>query len=556
MLLNLVRAGGLRRSVAIVASLSLLLAPACAGSASAGGGDTARTGNTTANARVGAPPTVVVTSSLNASFYLQLVTFKATVTPLDATGPVTFMDGAATLGTATLALSGGVNSAALAFTDLSIGSHPITAVYGGVTSAVLTQAVDTTKLKLIKVICPSYTDVPANENYDTLAADNTGGHTAELNHTWQTTLTAESDKPASCRYAAGWAFNLATDFTSKSENTPLGTATTGADGTVTIDLNAAQLAAARHGGGPTALSVWETTKPDYGFGGIRCYTDILYSDNQDAVYDLPIDATEIYCMAFNVPVLTLTKTPSPTKFDSTTGTVTYSYTVTNTGGPTVPANPLTAITVTDDKINGNSPFSCGPDGTTLAYGESVTCTASYTILPGDLTAGSVKNTATAHARLVETAITSNTVTATIVTKPTLTITASSATVVKGSPIPAITASYSGFVSPDDPSSLTGTVTCTTTATSSSPVGVYPSTCSGATSANYTIVYVAGTVTVTPTLVRAATATPVHTTTPPPTTVGDGPSGGTTTPILAFLICLAFAALGLLAVQVQRRALRR
>ena len=50
---------------------------------------------------------------------------------------------------------------------------------------------------------------------------------------------------------------------------------------------------------------------------------------------------------------------------------------------------------------------------------------------------------------------------------------------------AITPSYSGWVNGDDASSLTTTPTCSTTATSASGVGSYPSSCSGTTDPNYT-----------------------------------------------------------------------
>ncbi|HEX3707803.1 MAG TPA: MBG domain-containing protein [Mycobacteriales bacterium] len=80
-----------------------------------------------------------------------------------------------------------------------------------------------------------------------------------------------------------------------------------------------------------------------------------------------------------------------------------------------------------------------------------------------------------------------------VTPAPLTVTASSATIAPGDPIPAVTASYSGFVNGETAASLTTAPTCSTTATSSSSVGTYPTTCSGAVDANYAITYVAGTV---------------------------------------------------------------
>jgi hypothetical protein len=61
----------------------------------------------------------------------------------------------------------------------------------------------------------------------------------------------------------------------------------------------------------------------------------------------------------------------------------------------------------------------------------------------------------------------------------LNITASSPTMIIGSAVQAITASYTGFVNGDNPASLTTQPTCTTTATSTSPAGTYPTTCTGA-----------------------------------------------------------------------------
>ena len=80
---------------------------------------------------------------------------------------------------------------------------------------------------------------------------------------------------------------------------------------------------------------------------------------------------------------------------------------------------------------------------------------------------------------------------------TLTITAGSPAMTYGGTVPLITPSYSGFVNGDTPANLTTQPVCTTTATSSSPVGSSPTTsCSGAVDPNYsTIKYVNGAVTV-------------------------------------------------------------
>jgi hypothetical protein len=81
--------------------------------------------------------------------------------------------------------------------------------------------------------------------------------------------------------------------------------------------------------------------------------------------------------------------------------------------------------------------------------------------------------------------------------PTLTITASSPTMVYGDPVPAITPGYDGFVDDDSESSFTELPTCATGATSSSDAGTYETTCSGAAIDGYRIVYVPGELTIEP-----------------------------------------------------------
>ena len=90
----------------------------------------------------------------------------------------------------------------------------------------------------------------------------------------------------------------------------------------------------------------------------------------------------------------------------------------------------------------------------------------------------------------------------------LVISASSQSRTYGSAGPAITPTYSGFVNGDGPSSLSKAPTCATSAATSSPVGTYASTCSGAVDPNYTISYVPGSVHITaaPLSITASSAT--------------------------------------------------
>jgi hypothetical protein len=120
----------------------------------------------------------------------------------------------------------------------------------------------------------------------------------------------------------------------------------------------------------------------------------------------------------------------------------------------------------------------------------------------------------------------------------LTITASSPSVSFGAAIPAITPSYGGFVNGDNEFDLTTPPTCSTTATDTSPVGNYQTTCSGAVAANYTLNYVHGSLSIVPAVltVTASSATTAYGDSPPAITPfydgflnGDGPGSLATQP---------------------------
>jgi RHS repeat-associated protein/uncharacterized repeat protein (TIGR01451 family) len=99
------------------------------------------------------------------------------------------------------------------------------------------------------------------------------------------------------------------------------------------------------------------------------------------------------------------------------------------------------------------------------------------------------------------------------------VTASSGAMAYGGAPPAITPGYSGWVGADGPAVLTRAPACSTTATASSGVGTYKTSCSGAAAANYTFSYVDGSVTVNPALVTVTASS------------GSMPYGGTA-PVIA------------------------
>src|SRR2546422_611367 len=98
---------------------------------------------------------------------------------------------------------------------------------------------------------------------------------------------------------------------------------------------------------------------------------------------LPICAT---VTATQTKALTLAKNASPATYSATGQTITYTYTITNSGNVTL-AGPFS---VTDDKLG---TFACGTGS--LAPGASTSCTKTHTITQADLDAGSITNIATA-----------------------------------------------------------------------------------------------------------------------------------------------------------------
>ncbi|MFJ4225164.1 hypothetical protein ACIPYT_13105, partial [Microbacterium sp. NPDC089695] len=97
----------------------------------------------------------------------------------------------------------------------------------------------------------------------------------------------------------------------------------------------------------------------------------------------------------SAPGLSTTKSGSITSGAGGVGsTITYSFTARNTGNTT-----LTAVAIADP-LAGLSPLTYTWPGTagTLAPGQAVTATATYTVTQSDVDAGSVRNTATGTAR--------------------------------------------------------------------------------------------------------------------------------------------------------------
>ncbi len=92
--------------------------------------------------------------------------------------------------------------------------------------------------------------------------------------------------------------------------------------------------------------------------------------------------------------LFLSKTTPTTSYRNAGNTITYDYTITNTGSITL----YPPFNIADDHIGTplGTPFTCG-NATSLAAGANLICSKTYTVLASDVTAGSVTNMATATA---------------------------------------------------------------------------------------------------------------------------------------------------------------
>ncbi|AYL95827.1 MBG domain-containing protein [Mucilaginibacter celer] len=172
------------------------------------------------------------------------------------------------------------------------------------------------------------------------------------------------------------------------------------------------------------------------------------------------------------------------------GAAAANYSISYVAGTlTVTSAPL-AFAAIPAKTYGAADFNAGAtSGSAITYTSSNTAVA--TIVSGNIHIvgkGTSTITATSGSSSLAQTLTVN--------AATLTITAVNQTKIAGAANPTLTASYSGFVNSETSAVLTTKPTLATTATTSSAVGSYPITVSGAAAANYSITYVAGTLTVT------------------------------------------------------------
>ncbi|MDR6906037.1 putative membrane protein [Agromyces sp. 3263] len=141
----------------------------------------------------------------------------------------------------------------------------------------------------------------------------------------------------------------------------------------------------------TCTATYELTQADVDHGSVANTANAQGTAAGDPL-ESPSD-TEIVSIA-PAPALTIAKTGEPDDPTEAGQQITYSFVVTNTGNVT-----LTDVAVAELEFTGNGvppAVTCPADEVdSLAPGDDVTCTATYTLIQADVDAGGVTNTADA-----------------------------------------------------------------------------------------------------------------------------------------------------------------
>ena len=416
------------------------------------------------------PSTTTLVTAAGDSVYGQSVTFTATVTGIAGgtpTGTVSFFDGAAELGVAVLDENG---QAAFNTSLLAAGAHSIVARYSG------------------------------DETFAASTSDSIAQNVAPAS----LTVTADSKS----KVYGDWTPTLTVSYAGF----------VNADTVACLSWPAvpATTATRASGVGSYPITVSSGTNPNYaityvnGALSITPASLVIKSNDTNSTYGSTpspwvsyigfVNGDDQYDLTKRPTVTTLATSSSPvgTYLSTASGAISANYAITYISAvhTIVPAT----ITVT-------------PASKTMLYGQAVPAlTVSYSgFKNGDTVAKlttlpTVSTTATPASHPGCYWITASGAAATnyvfsyatgklLVTPAPLTITVDNKTIQRGQTVPPLTASYSGFVNGDTASSLVNLPTISTTGTSASPVGTYLITASGATSSNYMISYVAGTLTI-------------------------------------------------------------
>ena len=145
----------------------------------------------------------------------------------------------------------------------------------------------------------------------------------------------------------------------------------------------------------TCTGTYSITQADLDAGRVINHATAYGKYDTDTI---PSNADTQTASADQNPELTLVKTIDlGTPYKAAGNTITYHYALTNSGNVTLDGvDPHGYFTIDDDHLG--AAFDCGT-ASSLAPGDSVSCTADYTVLQADVDAGYVTNTATANGQV-------------------------------------------------------------------------------------------------------------------------------------------------------------
>ena len=388
----------------------------------------------TASLSVKLSTTTTLSTSGSPSTYGSTVTFTSTVSPSAASGTVSFYEGATLLGTSAQT----TGSRTLPISTLSVGSHSITAKYAGNSS--YANSTSSVVVQVVGQATATCTVTGYTVTYNAASHTATGSCTGVGGVTLSGLTLSGTTHTNAGVYTDSWSFHDASgNYADRS-------------GTVTDTINKATPTCTVTGYSVTYNGAAHTaTGSCTGVGGVTLTGLDLSATTHTAVGTYNGDAWSLHDAGGN--------------YADRSGTVNDSI------GVITAVCTITGYTVTYDAASHTATGSCKDveganlPGLTLSgttHTNAGVYTDSWSFHDADGLYGDQ----------------SGTVTDTIDKAP-LTITASNGAMAEGGTPPVITPLYSGWVNGDTAASLTTPPTCTTTATSSSAVGTYPSTCSGA-----------------------------------------------------------------------------
>jgi hypothetical protein len=383
------------------------------------------------------------------------------------TGTVTFFDGQTVLGSAPLQVVNGVDQASISTSGLPVGSHFITAAYGG--SPSYAPSVSGGNPLVVEKVTPTLSWInPADIRYGTGLGS--------------TQLDATASVAGSFTYsqAAGTVLHTGSDQTLSVLFTPDDMADYNpVSATVTINVD------------PAPLTITADNQ-SMAYGGALPTLTASYSGLANGDTGATLTGLQLTTVPANSHAGSYTITPA--------GASDPDYAITFVNGTlTIAPAPLTITAASKHKD-----YSAALPVLTASYSGFVNgdTAASLTTQP------TLTTTATAASHVsgnpysitasgaVDSDYTISYVSGTLTVDPVaLSITADNQSMVYGGSLPSLTASYQGLVNGDGPSAIQGLTLSTVPA--SSHVGSYPITASGASDPDYTITLQNGTLSITP-----------------------------------------------------------